>query len=301
MQTSTILLLGRGQLGQSFLYHDKISSNLAIQPAELGSYPTYCDSILRTQLIRYRPKVILNTAAYTDVVHAESEPEVALAVNRNGVRRLAMLAKSFDALLVHFSTDYVFDGSGNSPWCEKDLPTPLNTYGYSKWLGERTIIDSGCRYLILRTSWLHSPFGHNFVKTILKRAENCQCLSIVSDQIGAPTSAQDLVTLTLGAVQNTLLNPSLCGLYHITAAGAVSWFDYAKFIFAKAYSIGLVKDIPDLLPVVSENHPSSVMRPLNSKLDTNLFFQSFNMQIPDWRNGVEHTLLQLKEGYGINP
>lgn len=296
MQIPSILLLGRGQLGQSFLYNDQTSSDFSIRPAELGSYPTYCDRILCAQLAQYRPKVIINTAAYTDVVRAESEPEVALAVNRDGVRHLATLAKRFDALLVHFSTDYVFDGSGNSPWCEKDLPNPLNFYGYSKWLGERAIIESGCRYLILRTSWLHSPFGNNFIKTILKKSDIYQTLNVVSDQIGAPTSAQDLAILTLGAVQNSLLDNSLCGLYHITAGGAVSWFDYAKFILTKACSIGVINTMPKLFPVTSDNYPSLVMRPLNSQLDTNLFFQSFNTRIPDWRNGVEHTLLQLKGG-----
>ncbi|RQM69676.1 dTDP-4-dehydrorhamnose reductase [Aeromonas enteropelogenes] len=241
------------------------------------------------------PAVILNAAAYTDVAGAELAPAQAMRVNGEGVARLAELAKQHNALLVHFSTDYVFDGTGNHPWRESDKPAPLNVYGQSKWAGEQAIIASGCRYLIIRTSWLHSPWRTNFLKTMLQLAHSRDELQVVCDQIGAPTSASVLAEVTLQAIESTLAAPELEGLYHVTAAGAVSWFDYACFLLKKARAMGLIERVPRVIPIVSHDYPSHVLRPLNSRLDTQLFQQTFGVRLPDWQQGVSVTLQALLE------
>lgn len=241
------------------------------------------------------PEVILNAAAYTDVIGAELAPAQAMRVNGEEVARLAALARQHDALLVHFSTDYVFDGTGNCPWRESDTPAPLNAYGQSKWAGERAIIASGCRYLIIRTSWLHSPWRTNFLKTMLQLARDRDELQVVCNQVGAPTSAMMLAEVTLMAIDRVLAEPELGGLYHVAASGAVSWFDYARFIFSKAHELGLIEKVPRLRPITSVDYGDVVNRPLNSRLDTQLFSQRFGVNLPDWRVGVSATLQALCE------
>lgn len=241
---------------------------------------------------RLRPRVIINAAAYAQVEQAETEPELAYQINERAVAVLAEAAKRVGALLVHFSTDYVFDGYGDSPWREDDKPAPLNVYGLSKWQGEQAILASGCRHLILRTSWLHSPYRHNFLKTMLRLGQERASLSVVCDQIGAPTSAALLAKVTLGAIEQTLANPVLCGLYHVTACGQVSWFDYASFIFAEAQRLGLELKVRETKPVLSCVYPTAAKRPLNSRLDTSRFCSAFGFELPHWREGVEETLRQ---------
>ncbi|MBP4060895.1 dTDP-4-dehydrorhamnose reductase [Aeromonas sp. Prich7-2] len=240
-----------------------------------------------------RPRVIINAAAYTLVDQAETEPELAYKMNAQAVVALSEAAKRVGALLVHFSTDYVFDGYGDSPWREEDKPAPLNVYGLSKWQGEQAILASGCRHLILRTSWLHSPYRHNFLKTMLRLGQERASLSVVCDQIGAPTSAALLAKVTLGAIEQTLANPVLCGLYHVTACGQVSWFDYASFIFAEAQRLGLELKVRETKPVLSCVYPTAARRPLNSRLDTSKLRTTFGLELPHWSEGVEETLRQL--------
>ncbi|CAJ1800538.1 dTDP-4-dehydrorhamnose reductase [Aeromonas hydrophila] len=287
-QTDVVLYGASGQLGLglaarlsalSWPYHiARLPVGLARDAAQLSPHIT--------------PAVILNAAAYTDVAGAEQEPELAIAVNGAGVARLARLAKRHDALLVHFSTDYVFDGLGHRPWRETDQPAPLNTYGQSKWAGEQAIIASGCRYLIIRTSWLHSPWRTNFLKTMLQLARDRDELQVVSDQVGTPTSAMMLAEVTLMAINRVMAEPDLMGLYHVAASGAVSWFDYARFIFSKAHELGLIEKVPRLKPITSVDY-GCVNRPLNSRLDTQLFSQRFGVNLPDWRVGVSATLQML--------
>ncbi|MEE1953893.1 dTDP-4-dehydrorhamnose reductase [Aeromonas sp. 75A] len=288
------LLLGAGQLARALLS----TSHLAAQPAislPRECYPVDNDALMHALMLRYCPAVILNAAAYTDVAGAEFSPVQAMRVNGDGVARLAALARQHDALLVHFSTDYVFDGSGYSPWRERDAPAPLNAYGKSKWKGEQAIIASGCRYLIIRTSWLHSPWRTNFIKTMLQLASDRDELQVVSDQVGAPTSAMMLAEVTLMAIDRVLAEPGLMGLYHVAASGAVSWFDYARFIFSKAHELGLIEKVPRLKPINSMDYGGVVKRPLNSRLDTQLFSQRFSVHLPDWRVGVNATLQALCE------
>ena len=288
-QTDVVLYGASGQLGLglaarlsalSWPYHiAQLPMGLACDAAQLSPHIT--------------PAVIINAAAYTDVAGAEQEPELAMAVNGTAVARLAELAKQHNALLVHFSTDYVFDGAGERPWRESDKPAPLNVYGQSKLAGEQAILASGCRHLIIRTSWLHSPWRDNFLKTMLRVAQRHDELRVVCDQIGAPTSAVLLAEVTIRAIARVLADPALGGLYHVAASGAVSWYDYARFIFNEAYTLGLLDKVPQLKPISSAEYGGPVNRPLNSRLDTTRFQRVFGLDLPDWQQGVSSTLQML--------
>lgn len=287
---SFLLLGGTGQLGLTLrqLIDEKALLLFARMDADFLHHEQLTGLVLKL-----RPTVIINAAAYTSVDQAEVEPELAYRVNTQMVAILADAAKQTGALLVHLSTDYVFDGNGESPWREEDRPNPLNVYGLSKWQGEQAIQASGCRHLILRTSWLHSPYRHNFVKTMLRLGQEQESLSVVCDQIGAPTSAAMLARVTLRAIEQTLANPVLCGLYHVTAMGETSWYDYARFIFAEARKGGGDLKISELNAVPTHAYPTAARRPLNSRLDTAKFRDAFGLSLPHWREGVEETLQQL--------
>lgn len=287
----SLLLLGsKGQLGQAFF--QRLSEH-----GFLLSTLTDINFIEATKLIgqvqRLQPKIIINAAAYTSVDEAETEPNLVFQVNSQMVAILAEAATQVGALLVHFSTDYVFDGSGTRAWRETDVPAPLNLYGQSKWQGEQAIIASGCRHLIFRTSWLHSPYRKNFLKAILHLGQEKKSLSIVCDQIGAPTSAAMLAKVTLQAIEQTLVNPALCGLYHVAAAGETSWYEYACFIFAEAKALGSELRLREVKPVRSHFYPLAASRPLNSRLDTAKFRATFGIELPDWRDGVRETLRKI--------
>ncbi|MHA7000947.1 dTDP-4-dehydrorhamnose reductase [Aeromonas schubertii] len=268
---------------------------LHLSSAKRSDYPESSSDSIINLVAELLPNVIINTAAYTDVAGAELAPAQAMRVNGDAVARLAEVAKQHNALLVHFSTDYLFDGSGHRPWQESDRPAPLNAYGQSKWAGEQAIIASGCRYLIIRTSWLHSPWRDNFLKTMLRLAKDRDELQIVCDQIGAPTSAMMLAEVTLQAIERVLAEPELEGLYHVTASGAVSWFDYACFLFKQAKVMELIDQVPKVIPVASHDYPSLVKRPLNSRLDVDHFERNFGLTLPCWQEGVMATLGKLSK------
>lgn len=286
----TLLLGGVGQLGLALCH-------LLAEEALWLPRRAEADLLNPEQLIslveRLRPRLIINAAAYTQVDQAETESELAYQINAQSVAALAEAARRTGALLVHFSTDYLFDGGGDRPWREEDSPAPLNVYGLSKLLGEQAIQASGCRHLILRTSWLHSPYRHNFVKTMLRLGQERESLSVVCDQIGAPTSAAMLASVTLGAIEQALGNPALDGLYHVTAAGEASWYDFAGVIFSEARKHGSDLKISQLNAVPTHAYPTAAKRPLNSRLDTAKFRDAFGLDLSHWREGVEETLHQL--------
>ncbi|AXB06228.1 dTDP-4-dehydrorhamnose reductase [Aeromonas caviae] len=284
------LLLGEGQLGLVLcqLINEETLIQLNRSQVDFLQPKRLADLVVRLQ-----PKVIINAAAYTSVDQAEVEPELAYQINTQAVAILADAAKQTGALLVHFSTDYVFDGSGDKPWREDDLPEPLNAYGLSKYQGEQAIVASGCRHLILRTTWLHSPYRYNFLKTMLRLGGERSSLSVVCDQVGSPTSAAMLAEATLIAIRQTLVNPALGGLYHVAAVGEVNWYDYASFIFKEGCALGLLGRIPTLIPVTSDHYASPARRPLNSRFDTRLFRQTFGVHFLPWQAGVAETLRQL--------
>lgn len=288
-----LLLLGTGQLARA-LVNSVANTRYSCTTLPREYYPQSDTSALSTVLERYDGQtVIINTAAFTDVARAECEPELAMSVNYGGVVKLAYLARQHGALLVHFSTDYVFDGSGNRPWTESDQPKPLNHYGQSKLRGEQAILASGCRYLIIRTSWLHSPWQHNFLKTMLQLSQRHTELTVVSDQIGAPTSAGMIADFTLRAIERAVIDSSLDGLYHVTSCGEVSWFNYSCFIFKEAKELGLIDRVPNVIPIATRNYDCLVKRPLNSRLDSSIFSHQFRIELPYWHEGVLDTLYQL--------
>ncbi len=238
-------------------------------------------------IAKARPDIIVNAAAYTAVDRAEREPDMALALNARAVEKLAREAKSLDALLVHFSTDYVFDGEKPTPYVETDAVSPLNVYGQSKLEGERAIASSGCRYFIFRTSWIYGPAGRNFLHAIIAAAKTQPRLRVVDDQRGAPTSSEAIA----GAVAHVLSRADTAktagGLYHLSAGGATTWHGFASAILQ---STGLKTP---LVAVRSDEYPVAAKRPKNSLLDNSKFGTAFGLSLPDWRQGLAAVLAAI--------
>jgi len=245
-----------------------------------------------------RPDVIVNAAAYTAVDKAESEPELAFLVNAQTPGILAQEAEKLGAWLIHYSTDYVFDGSGGEAWKETDAPNPLNVYGASKLQGERNIATTCSKYIILRTSWVYAAKGGNFAKTMLRLAQERESLSVVDDQIGAPTGARLLARLTADVIPKAMQNPGLSGLYHAVAAGETSWYGYARFVIGGARQRGVAIKVSDenVRPVTSSQFPTPAKRPANSRLDTSKLEQAFGIKLPDWQTGVAEMLDDIRVG-----
>lgn len=234
-----------------------------------------------------KPDVIVNAAAYTAVDKAESERELAFAINATAVGVLAQEARSLGALLVHYSTDYVFDGTKAAPYVEDDAPNPINAYGQSKLAGEMAIRSSACRFLILRTSWVYAERGQNFLLGILRKARSAQELRVVADQIGAPTSARLVARATVATMARLVQAPELAGLYHVTARGETSWHGFAQSILAAA---GIDADV---VPIKSSEYPSAARRPAYSVLDSTKFARAFGFDLPGWSTNLSDALRDL--------
>lgn len=239
-----------------------------------------------------KPQVIVNAAAYTAVDKAEAEPALCHTVNALAPGVLAEAASQVDALLVHFSTDYVFSGSGTQPWQETDATAPLNVYGRSKLEGEQLIAQHCRKHLIFRTSWVYAARGGNFAKTMLKLARERDQLTVIDDQIGAPTGADMLADVTAHAIRTVLAQPEKAGLYHLAASGHTSWHGYARFVVAHALKGGqsLSTPLDAIHPVASSAFATAATRPLNSRLDTHKLQSVFGLQLPDWQQGVARML-----------
>lgn len=243
------------------------------------------------------PDVIVNAAAYTAVDKAESEAELARTVNALAPGALAEEAMRANSLLIHYSTDYVFDGSGDQPWLESDATAPLNVYGATKLEGEQLIQQSGCRHLILRTSWVYGARGGNFIRTMLRLARERDSLNIIDDQIGTPTGADLLADVTAHAIRTALQRPEVAGLYHLVAGGETSWHGYARFVIDFAARSGIdIKVAQDAIkPVPSSAFPTPAKRPHNSRMDTAKLRQTFDLYLPAWEIGVERMLSEALE------
>ncbi|WP_446810824.1 dTDP-4-dehydrorhamnose reductase [Methylomonas sp. 2BW1-5-20] len=241
------------------------------------------------------PDVIVNAAAYTAVDRAETETELANTVNALAPAALAEEAKRCGAWLVHYSTDYVFDGSGDKPWREDDPVGPLSVYGQTKLAGEQAIQAGTSRYLIFRTSWVYAARGNNFAKTMLRLAQERQQLSVINDQIGTPTGAELLADITAHSIRTALKSPEVSGIYHLTAGGETSWYDYAHFVFdfARQAGIELKTDKQAVAAIPTSAYQTPARRPLNSRLDTEKLKTVFDLQLPDWQLGVERMLSEL--------
>ncbi|MGB9093870.1 MAG: dTDP-4-dehydrorhamnose reductase [Gallionella sp.] len=243
------------------------------------------------------PDVIVNAAAYTAVDKAESEPELARTVNALAPGALAEEALRANAWLVHYSTDYVFDGGGDQPWRESDPTAPLNVYGATKLEGEQLIQQSGCRHLILRTSWVYGARGGNFIRTMLKLARERDSLNVIDDQVGAPTGADLLADVTAHAIRAAQQRPEVAGLYHLVAGGEISWHGYARFVIDYAARSGLdIKAAPDAINAVPTSvFPTPARRPHNSRMDTAKLKNTFGLYLPDWQFGVARMLSEVLE------
>lgn len=247
---------------------------------------------------RVRPDVIVNAAAHTAVDKAESEPALAQALNATAPAVLAREAAALGAWLLHYSTDYVFDGSGDQPRDEDDAPGPLSVYGRTKWEGEAAIRASGCRHLILRTSWVYAARGGNFARTMLRLAAERDELKVIDDQIGAPTGADLLADVSAHALRTLQQRPELAGTYHCVAAGHTSWHGYARFVIEWARAHGHpVKVAPEAIhPTPTRSYPTPAQRPLNSRLGTARLQAAFGLRLPPWQAGVERMLREVLAG-----
>ena len=241
------------------------------------------------------PDIIVNAAAHTAVDKAESEAELVRTINALAPGVLAQEAKRSNAWLIHYSTDYVFDGHGDKPWLETDAAAPLNVYGASKLEGEQLIQQSGCKHLIFRTSWVYGARGGNFAKTMLRLAQERDSLNVINDQIGAPTGADLLADITAHAIRSAQLKPELSGLYHLVAGGETSWHGYASFVIDFARRAGIpLKVTPEAInPVPTSAFPTPAKRPLNSRLDTAKLQHTFDLILPHWQTGVTRMLTEI--------
>ena len=301
-----ILLLGcNGQVGWEL----QRSLSVLGEVVALGSAPAtstdgLCgdlgdlDGLART-VRRVAPDIIVNAAAYTAVDRAETEPERAHAINALAPGVLALEAQRLGAWLVHYSTDYVFDGSGSTPWKEDDRCAPLSVYGSTKRAGELAV-TACAKHLILRTSWVYAARGGNFAKTMLRLAAERESLTVIDDQIGAPTSAELLADVTAHALRAAMARPELAGTYHCAADGQTSWRGYAQFVLTQARAMGVaLKAGPKQVQATSTaQYPTPAQRPLNSRLDTEKLRSAFSLHLPLWQIGVQR---MLQETLGAKP
>ena len=241
------------------------------------------------------PDVIVNAAAHTAVDKAESEPALAQLLNATTPGVLAEEAARLNAWLVHYSTDYVFDGSGSRPWVETDRPAPLSVYGRTKWEGEQRIQQSGAKHLILRTSWVYAARGGNFAKTMLRLAQERERLTVIDDQWGAPTGADLLADVTAHAIRHLQARPQDGGLYHCVAAGETNWNLYAKEVLAQAAIAqpAIKLKATEVAPVPTSAFPTPAARPHNSRLDTARLRNTFGLTLPPWQQGVARMLREI--------
>jgi dTDP-4-dehydrorhamnose reductase len=296
---STILLTGKnGQVGWELQRTlASLGHIIALDSAEMDlAYP----DAVRRNVRRIRPDIIINPAAYTAVDKAETDAELAMAVNGIAPGILAEEAQRLGAVLVHYSTDYVFDGLKPAPYIEDDVPNPQSVYGRTKLAGEQAVRASGCKHLILRTSWVYGVHGGNFVKTMLRLAKERNELRIVADQFGAPTWARELAQATAAALAKWKENDwddSLGGLYHLTAAGRTNWHHYAEEIvrLARQYDAGLAAKPLDIRPIATREYPVPAKRPSNSVLANDKIGHAFGIRLPEWQVSLAECVRELFE------
>ncbi len=276
------------------------SSAVALDRAEMDlSQP----ETLAEKLEKYKPEAIINTAAYTAVDKAESEEAYARAINADAVRELARYAFAHNIPLIHYSTDYVFPGTGVKPWKEDDITAPQNAYGRTKLAGEQAIMEEADSltslhphtptpsYLIFRTSWVYAAAGHNFVNTMLRLGKEREVISVVNDQIGAPTFAGDIASATLAALEKARgMKHFPSGIYHLVNAGEVSWHGFAEEIFRKVLAMGAELAVHEVKYLRSSDYPTPAARPLNSRLDCAKLKATFGIALPDWRDALARCL-----------
>ena len=281
-----ILVFGKtGQVATELQsYKDVIA--LGRDQADL-SVPTMCTEAIQ----RYKPRAVINAAAYTAVDKAQSEENLAHTINGDAPGAMARTCAELDIPLVHISTDYVFDGSGTSPWSIIDTPNPQNAYGRSKLKGEQGVKASGCVHAILRTSWVVSAHGNNFVKTMRRLSQTGDRITVVDDQIGGPTCARDIAKTCLSIAEQLIKDPKKSGIYHYSGQPDVSWCQFANAIFEQMHCKTIASPIP------TTEYPTPAIRPLNSRLDCGVTQDTFRIARPFWRDGLEEILRELEGNY----
>jgi dTDP-4-dehydrorhamnose reductase len=249
---------------------------------------------LEQSILSIKPDIIVNAAAYTAVDKAESDTELADVINHKAPALLAKLANKFGALLVHYSTDYVFNGSGEKPWAEDDQTAPLSIYGQTKLDGELAIQQSGCKHLIFRTSWVYAAKGNNFAKTMLRLASDRDELNVISDQIGAPTSAELIADISAHAIMQTRQETAINGLFHLAASGEASWHEYAIYAIEVARNQGASLQVKRINEIPTSEYPTPAARPLNSRLNCCKLVHTFSLCLPHWKTGVERMIQETQ-------
>ncbi|MBW4576912.1 MAG: dTDP-4-dehydrorhamnose reductase [Aphanothece sp. CMT-3BRIN-NPC111] len=287
-----ILLTGStGQLGQ------ELQQTLADYKEVIAARRSTCDlkeaDTLRQLMREVQPQLVINTAAYTAVDKAETEPELATAINAIAPTILAQEVQQLGAFLIHISTDYVFDGRQSHPYKENDSPNPLNVYGQTKLAGEEGIRESCDHYLILRTAWVYGAYGKgNFVKTMLKLGQEREEIRVVSDQIGSPTWARNLAEAIAQMIPK--LSPEIVGIYHFTNSGVASWYNFAIAIFEEAERLGFPLKVRQVIPITTAEYPTPARRPAYSVLSCSKISGVLGAYPPHWREKVRQMLLELR-------
>lgn len=296
-----ILLLGRnGQLGWQLQRSlAPLGEVVALASQRQDNPQRECGDLtdlegLRQTIRAIAPDVVVNAAAYTAVDKAQADTDLAFAINAKAPALLAEETLRLGAWLVHFSTDYVFDGSGERPWRESDSCAPLSVYGASKRQGELEVARNP-KHLVLRTSWVYAARGNNFAKTMLRLGAERSQLRVIDDQIGAPTSAELLADVSALALRQAMAQPALAGLYHCTAAGQTSWHGYAQFVVQEAQALGLPLLVrpEQVVPIPSADYPVAAPRPLNSRLDCSRLMDLFSIHLPFWQLGVRRLVQEI--------
>lgn len=280
---------GSGQVGQALLA--QLPHGVECFAPTSSEMNISCASQVSSLVRDMAPQLIINAAAYTAVDQAESDVDQAFAINQQGVANLAAAAHQVDARVFHLSTDYVFSGDSETAYTERDGCRPCGVYGASKLAGEQVLQQQKINSLILRTSWVFSQHGNNFVKTMLRLGQTRTELGVVADQQGGPTSANDIAS----TVWRLAEIPDACGLYHYSGAPSCSWFEFAQQIFADAQDLGLIHHLPSLSPLTTEQYPTPAKRPARSVLNCELLYQRFGIGQPEWRLALRQVLTSLAD------
>lgn len=281
-----------GQLARSFAALAKGRKDIQLFSYNRAQLDVCSVSSVNSVIAKVQPDFVINTAAFTDVDGAEGQIQQAMAANQLGPNNLALACAMANIPLIHFSTDYVFDGNSSGDYCETDTTEPLGIYGASKLAGEQAIQANCCKYLIFRSSWIFSPYGNNFVKSMLKMGRLNSELSVVNDQYGKPTSGDEIARITADIISRVT---DQWGVYHLAQPEAVTWFDFANAIFSQAKQQGLKLSIQQVASIPSREYKTAARRPENSALNSSKLESTFDISIKPWRESLVKTIREIKD------